>query len=135
MVILTPGAYIKHRRQAQLLSLQDVADKLGTDPRIPAHERVAWLERIECDIVPAGIDTIDALRRVFRFDRAVLATLAAIARGERDLVHYPRICRICACSYRDACIACSAGGHAEACAWVPGEDLCTACVVTPVAAA
>jgi transcriptional regulator with XRE-family HTH domain len=129
MMILTPGAYIKYRRQAQLLSLEDVAARLDTAPHIPVRDRSEWLEHIECDIVPAGIETIDALHRVIRFDRSVLATLAAIARGERDLKHYPLLCRICACSYRDAC-----SDGARGCAWVPGEDLCTACVASPAAA-
>lgn len=128
VVILTPGAYLKHRRQAQLLSLRDVAERIRTDPPIPEHDRIAWLEQIECDIAPISIATIEALRHVYRFDRSVLAALGAIARGERDPQHAPKLCRICACSWRDACT-----DHAEACAWVAGEDLCTSCVATPIA--
>ncbi|OWK32270.1 helix-turn-helix domain-containing protein [Sphingomonas mucosissima] len=118
----TPGSYIKARRTAQLLSLQDVAARIATHPHVPEHDRVAWLERIEADQVPASIHTIDALRSVFRFDRSVLDSLAAIARGERDLIHTPRICRVCACSWR-----CPCSREREECAWVEGQDLCTAC--------
>jgi transcriptional regulator with XRE-family HTH domain len=121
-VQFSPGSYIKTRRTAQQLTLLDVAARIGTHPHVPEHDRVAWLERIEADLVPASINTIDALHSVFRFDRSVLASLAAIARGERDPIHTPRICRICACSWRSPC---TQGG--EACAWVEGQDLCTAC--------
>lgn len=118
----TPGSYIKTRRTAQLLSLQDVAARIATHPHVPEHDRVAWLERIEADEVPASIHTIDALRSVFRFDRSVLDSLAAIARGERDPIHTPRICRVCGCSWRCPCTQ-----DQQGCAWVEGQDLCTAC--------
>lgn len=129
-VDFSPGSYLKVRRTAQLLSLQDVAARIPTSPHVPEHDRIAWLERIEADVVPASANTIEALHRAFRFDRSVLAALAAIARGERDPQHTPRLCRICACSWR---LPCTCGG--EACAWVEGEDLCTACKSSPAAAA
>lgn len=121
-VTFTPGSYLKTRRTAQGLDLHYVAARIGTRPHVPEHDRVAWLERIEADEVPASIHTIDALRSVFRFDRSVLDSLAAIARGERDPIHTPRICRVCACSWRCPCT------HGEQdCAWIEGQDLCTAC--------
>ncbi len=132
-VRFTPGSYLKTRRTAQLLSLHDVAARIATHPHVPEHDRVAWLERIEADVVPASIHTIDALRSVYRFDRSVLDSLAAIARGERDPIHTPRICRICACSWR-----CSCTRDGEECGWVVGQDLCTACeqrAATPAGAA
>ena len=128
---ITPGAYLKRRRQAQHLRLSDVAARIGTRPHVPEHDRIAWLEKIEADIVPASIHTIDALSAAYRFDRSVLATLDAIARGVRDPEHAPRLCRVCACSWRDACITAVDGHHAEGCAWVQGEDLCTGCVPAP----
>lgn len=128
-VDFSPGSYLKTRRVAQLLTLQDVATRVPTSPHVPEHDRVAWLERIEADLVPASINTIEALHTAFRFDRSVLAALAAIARGERDPQHTPRLCRICACSWRLPCTR----GH-EACAWVGDEDLCSACETRPPAA-
>lgn len=121
-VDFTPGAYLKVRRTAQLLDLHDVTARIGTNPHVPEHDRVGWLKAIEGDVVPASFHTIEALGSAYRFDRAVLAALAAIARGERDPAFAPRICRICACSWR---LPCTRG--AEACGWVAGEDLCTAC--------
>lgn len=122
-VDFTPGSYLKTRRIAQLLDLHQVAAKIRTQPHVPEHDLVAWLERIEADVVPASITAIDALHAAFRFDRSVLAALDAIAKGERDPEHTPRICRVCACSWR---LPCTCG--VEACAWVPNEDLCTACI-------
>lgn len=121
-VDFTPGLYLKVRRRTTRLEIADVAARIGTIPHVPEHDRVAWLERIEADLVPVSPNTIDQLARVFRLDLHVLAALAAIARGERDPALAPRICRICACSWRLPCVR----GH-EACAWVEGQDLCTAC--------
>ncbi len=122
---LTPGAYLKRRRQAQRLSLEEVAAALPTEPHLPAHDRVAWLERIEADVMPATAHTIAALRTVYRFDVSVLVTLAAIARGEWSPDRAPQLCRICACSWSDPCT------HAgEACGWST-RDLCTACTCAP----
>lgn len=128
MVLFTPGSYLKTRRTAQLLTLQDVASRIPTIARDAEHDLIAWLERIEADVVPASITTIDALHSAFRFDRLVLAALAAIARGERDPARTPRICRICACTWRQPCT------HGQlTCGWVDGQDLCTACDHAPAA--
>ena len=120
-----PGAYLKYRRQAQRLSLEEVAAALPTEPHLQAHDRVAWLERIEADVVPANAHTIAALRTVYRFDVTVLVTLAAIARGEWSPDRAPQLCRICACSWSDPC-----AHSGEACGWAT-RDLCTACVCAP----
>ncbi len=121
-VDFTPGLYLKVRRRTTRLELADVAAQIGTIPHVPEHDRVAWLERIEADLLPVSPNTIDQLARVFRLDLQVLAALAAIARGERDAALTPRICRICACSWRLPCVR-----GQEACVWVDGQDLCTAC--------
>lgn len=122
----TPGLYLKVRRRTTRLELTDVAARIGTIPHVPEQDRVEWLERIEGDVVPVSAHTIAQLARVFRLDLQVLAQLASIARGERDPALAPRICRICACSWRLPCVA----GH-EACGWVDGQDICTACVSAP----
>ena len=125
-VLFTPGSYLKARRRAQLLDLHEVAMRISTHPIEPELNLISWLERIEADIVPASSTTIDALHAAFRFDRSVLAALDAIARGERDPIHTPRICRICACSWRQPCTR-----GDESCGWVEGQDLCTACDPEP----
>lgn len=95
-MILTPGAYLKCRRTAAGLGVEEVADVLSTDPQIAWHERAAWIMRIEADIAPASWTTIVALRQHFLFDLTVLERLLLIHLGA-DLPA-PRLCRICASS-------------------------------------
>ncbi len=120
----TPGSYLKHRRQAALLSIVDVAHRIGTEPRTAEHSRGEWLELIEADAAPMKLTTIVALSQVFSFRLQVLWTLERIAQGET--VAAPKLCRICACSDDDRCRSM----HGITCSWVD-DDLCSACA--PVA--
>lgn len=108
---LTPGAYLKARRCAAHLDVDDVAFNLVCDPRQPEHARAEWLRLIEADVQPASFATIVALQEVFAFDLDVLAQLQAIALGIGSLDGPPRLCRICAASgapwaEADLCHAC-----------------------------
>lgn len=125
---LTPGAYLKHRRQAARLAIDDLAAALATEPRIAQHVRADWIVQIEADVMPASFATIVALRCAFAFDLHVLERLALI-NGGADL-EAPRLCRICACSDDDSC---SVG--VWPCSWAT-KDLCSSCVtVAPAMAA
>ncbi len=95
----TPGAYLKHRRQAALLTPADVAARIATEPRVGLHLRAEQIELIEADVQPANFSTIVALHRAFPFDLGVLARLVAIAMGYAYDV--PQICRICGYSDQD----------------------------------
>lgn len=124
---LSPGAYLRHRRQAAMLSIGDVAAMIHTTPRWSELERSGWLQRIEADVEQPTFRTVVALRQCFSFDIRVLANLVAIADGAT--IDHPRLCRICACSDFDACD----GRHQltphhrpDACHWVE-RDLCSAC--------
>ena len=119
---LTPGAYLKCRRTAHGLSIEKVAEKLSTVPRVAEHARADQLRLIEADAQPASFTTIVALRHVFRFDLAVLARLAEIQLGAP--LPAPRLCRICGCSDNDACPG--------VCGWTT-PDLCSSCVGAPIA--
>lgn len=119
---LTPGSYLKHRRQAAHLSIVDVAHRIGTEPRTAEHSRGEWLELIEADAAPMTLTTIVALRQVFSFDIHVLWTLEQIAQGV--MIAAPQLCRICACSEWDAC----SSAHRVTCSWVE-DDLCSACAL------
>lgn len=119
LMVLTPGAYLRHRREAALLSIGDVADMFHTQPRWSELERIDWLQRIECDVEQPTFRTLVALRACFTFDLDVLGDLVAIAHG--GAVEAPRLCRICACSERDAC-----HDHGGTCSWTD-QDLCSAC--------
>lgn len=120
---LTPGAYLKHRRQAALLSASDVAARIQTEPRTAEHARAEWIELIEADAIPATFATIVALRSVYHFDLEVLAALEAIAQGHA--AQPPQLCRFCACSEEDAC---------NPPCWWAAEDLCSGCVSAAAAA-
>lgn len=120
---LTPGAYLKCRRTAHGLSVDEVAEVLSTDPRIARHERSDWIKHIEADVSPASWPTIIALRRLFPFDLAVLERLTLIHLHE-DLPP-PRLCRICAASDTGAIgLAIMPWGWAA-------PDLCIGCSLPP----
>lgn len=110
---MTPGAYLRVRRQAAGLSLDDVAVRLAVEPAYPAMSRAEWLAAMEEDIAPVAPDTARALRQVFAFDLIVLDRIANGMPVE--------ICRGCACSWYDACETKHGG-----CYWVE-VDLCSVC--------
>lgn len=117
---ITPGAYLKRCRQRALLSIAEIAAKIATEPHSAEHDRAEWLALIEADATPVSFGTIVALRRMFSFDLVVLAKLEALRQGWD--IPAPALCRICACSDRDAC--------SPACAWAE-PDLCSACATPP----
>lgn len=120
-MILTPGAYLKHRRTAAGLAIEDVAHVLATDPRIAEHARADWLRRIEADVVPLSFPTIAALREAFAFDPTVLVQLGLVQIGMD--VEPPRLCLLCACSEDDRCgLDCYRATDVA-----PGAVLCTCC--------
>lgn len=119
LMVLTPGAYLRHRRHAAKLSVADVAGRFQTRPRWSELDRIDWLGRIEADVEQPTFRTLVALQACFSFDMDVLSDLVRIAHGAP--VDAPRLCRICACSERDACVV---GG--EGCSWAD-HDLCSAC--------
>lgn len=127
---ITPGTYLRLRREAAGLSIEDVAGVIATVPHMDALGRAGWLRLVEADETPIGADVIDTLRNVFRFDQVVLMDLDDIARGA-TVVPAPRLCRLCACSENDACI--DPVTHIG-CAWVAAE-LCSACALPPAAPA
>ncbi len=112
-MILTPGAYLKHRRTAAGLAIEDVAHVLATDPRIPERDRADWLRRIEADIAPLSFPTIAALLEVYPFDATVLVQLGLIQIGME--VEPPRLCIVCACSNPDPRDPASGWGDVNLC--------------------
>lgn len=124
---ISPGTYLRKRREAASLSSADVAAMIVAEPRLPEHDLIYWLDRIEADVVPATFRTIACLRCCFSFDLDVLAKLVAIqiARPGSQTDDIPRLCRVCACSEYDSC-APDQTRHIS-CSWA-AEDLCSACV-------
>lgn len=125
-ILISPGTYLRKRREAAGLSSPDVAAMIVTEPRLPEHDLIYWLDRIEADVVPATFRTITCLRCCFSFDLDVLAKLVAIqlARPGAQPDDPPRLCRVCACSERDACGPDRT--KQSACSWA-AADLCSAC--------
>lgn len=100
---MTPGRYLRLRRKAAGLELDDVL--LASDTALLAIER---------DLRPATDREIAQLRVQFQFDTQILAE---ISRGGA-----PRMCRVCGCTENDAC----ADVFGLGCHWVE-RDRCSAC--------
>ncbi|MDF1506435.1 hypothetical protein, partial [Roseisolibacter sp. H3M3-2] len=119
--MLTPGDYLRLRREAAGLTIEDVASRIDSWPHVPHRDRVAWLKSIESGIAPLSPGNAILLRFVFRFDPIVLDALADIAAGA--VIPAPDICRLCGCSEHDAC-----GSAQEPCAWVDAaKTVCSTC--------
>ena len=131
--MMTPGTYLKLRRQAAGLSIDDLADMVHTAPRLGAVDRRAWLQRIEADVAALSPDVIATLADAFRFSRRVLQQLLDLrSYGAGTTLVEPRICHLCGCSDLDACRDEQAQLN---CGW-SGPDSCTACApVSPLPAA
>jgi hypothetical protein len=110
---ITAGTYLRLRREAQGLSLEEITAGCA----LPAN-RAAFLHRlheIEGDRDVATGHTLAALRDCFAFSTAIYANLVAGVPAGAAL------CRACACSWNDPC-----GSGAHACHWVE-PDLCSRC--------
>ena len=127
---MSPGTYLRMRREAYGWTLDDIALMTETAPvAVCARRRAEWLGDVEQDRTPITADIVETSRGCFPFDRAVLHLLVAIYAGA-DLVA-PQICRVCACSSLDPCNDEEAGP----CSWVSGDaTLCTACATRSAAA-
>lgn len=115
----SPGAYLKCRRTASGLTVDDVVRAIETDPSMPLTERIEWVRMIEADLVAVRWSTIIALRQIFPFDLAVLERLSHIHDGA-DLPA-PRLCRICRAGETGP-----AGAAIQPWAW-DQTDLCIGC--------
>lgn len=118
---LKPGAYLRLRREAAGLSLDDVAFMVSADDVWTAFNK-ALLDLIEADEHVPGPPFVDRLRGAFAFDPFIYRQLAA---------GFPvRTCRTCGCSALDACDDEENGP----CGWAADPDLCTRCAgATPLA--
>lgn len=128
---MAPGRYLKKRREAAGFSVSQVAAALaGIHERIrPLRARdfkllEEQLDSAETDADPLTMPQAALLHRVLSFDLSTYELLLLRHAGERatDLPE-PQICRVCACTWNDACATPSGP-----CAWTPGDpSLCTAC--------
>ena len=100
---MTPGIYLRKRREAARLSIADVAAAIPTTPPLKEHLRMGWLDLIETDQTPAIFNTIVALHQVVPFDLHVLVQLSI------DGGTVPLLCPDCAAtiSASGACSFCA----------------------------
>lgn len=126
--MMTPGTYLKLRRQAARLSIEDVAAMVHTAPRLGEIDRCGWIARLESDVAALSPDVIAALSDAFRFSRRVLLQLID-ARSYGDGIDQPQICIICGCSNQDPCVD---ERDNSCCDWSTA-DSCTACAPSPTA--
>jgi hypothetical protein len=121
--MVTPGTYLRMRREAACLSIDDVAQRIVA-PWGKLHLSARWIYEVEADRLAAEDASLQRLRTAFQFDPYIYRQLAA---G----LATPTLCRVCACSWMDACL----DDREMPCSWVKSEpDLCTACVDKPAAA-
>lgn len=124
--MMTPGTYLMKRRQAAGLSIDDVAERIGTAPHLAQIDRKAWIDRIERGIDPISADVLATLRTAYPFIPTIAWRLLDRPRFSPEDFSLPRLCRICGCSERDPCFL--PGPEPRlCCAWAE-EDLCTSCI-------
>lgn len=115
---LTPGAYMRLRREAAGLTLREAA-LLYAHTRAGAGVAEMTLRDAEADVVLLGEPSLRRLQGAFHFDAYLYLALAG---GDLPI---PSICRSCGCTWAHACFSPVYGP----CAWANAEQtLCTACV-------
>jgi hypothetical protein len=126
---MSPGTYIRLRRESAGLDLNQVGAALGRTPAARADVRrdVFLLEE---DRPPASpqrdhLHTIARLRGLFPFDTDIALVLIGFAADPASDLPSPRICTGCGCTWNDGC------GKREGvrfCCWRDDDtDRCTAC--------
>lgn len=127
----TPGAYLRRRRQAAILTVDQVAARLcalpwaAVPPSQLQHARLTQrLTQAENGGWPFTAPQASLLRQIFRFDLDVYLALIDLAAAGPDYgLAVPRLCRNCGCSWHDACV-----GDDGPCAWSDTHPHhCTAC--------
>lgn len=117
---MSPGEYIRRRREAAGRSLREVALLLTTDFNAAGAMEIA-LGRVERDEYHPTAILMHQLTHAFPFDVYVYDRLVSYRIGTIEGQH-PQLCRSCACSFNDACVD-PLGGP---CHWVE-PDLCSRC--------
>ncbi|MBX9859012.1 MAG: hypothetical protein K2Y20_05390 [Sphingomonas sp.] len=104
---MTPGEYLRRRREAAGLSRADVAAKFHTQPRWSELERADWLARIEEDLEPVTLRVAALLIELFPINPATLAELSTVAVSQRRRAGNVRQAAVAApaASVAAACIA------------------------------
>jgi transcriptional regulator with XRE-family HTH domain len=117
VLAITSGTYLRMRREAQGLTIEQVAQICMSDG-VGMAAAVAAIEDAEADRNPfEGADLIRLLQ-AFSFAPSIYWQIL-------EGLPFPPLCRVCACSWDDACVG--------RCAWTdPSHSLCTNCVGSPL---
>lgn len=124
---ITAGGYLKLRREAARLSVEQAA-AAATNARPGSDIRLvtALVHSAEEDRFALNETQLQQLRTAYPFDPFIYECL-------RDGVPAGRICARCGCSWNDACM----DDHHQPCSWVSAaSNLCTHCAtptLVPVA--
>ena len=95
---LTPGWYIRVRREAAGSPVEELALLLPMEPAVPALSRAEYIRAVEAGIQPVTIDLALALQRALDgFHIDVLFALVNVALGWVDLQFLPPLCAVCGC--------------------------------------
>jgi len=80
---ISPGNYVRLRREALGLSVNDLALMLETVPGVSAHRRAEWLTMIESDVEEISVCFALALHDTIAIDLQILSCWMAIAEGAK----------------------------------------------------
>jgi hypothetical protein len=125
---ISPGRYMRLRREAARLTVDQVAAFVGGTPS-DARDLAELLHRLERNEPMAGaeLELVDRLAgaRVFRFDLGIYMMLVGRRADPHGDLPLPGICRTCGCSWNDPC----SDGMGEGCGWANSDaTLCTMCI-------
>lgn len=137
---MSPGVYLRKRREAAGLTLGEVARQLAAMQFGIVHldraNVLAQLEKIEDTEAGLTLPQAQVMRHIFPFDVGIYDQLLdhhLAAKEEREALAQPPICRVCACSFFDPCDTSATdqgGSFRAACHWAE-LDLCSACADNP----
>lgn len=119
---MTPGTYIRKRREDAGLTIEELVLRLETIPAVSAMTRAEWLTMMEADVAPPSVSAINAILNFVSLDENVLDTLVLIRAGV--VIPSPQICGDCGCTEHDPC---RSKDGTPVCWWIT-EDLCSRCV-------
>ncbi len=78
---ISPGTYVRLRREALHLSLEDLALMLETEPAVCHRRRVEWLTMLEADAEEITLRIALCLHDAIALDLRMLAYWMAVAEG------------------------------------------------------
>ena len=121
---LTAPAYLRLRRKAARLSIEQVAARIA--PSITDRpDAVLLVTMLEGEGTKARHrETLDRLNSAFSLDPDVYRQLAT-----EPADRHPQVCRGCGCSHWDPCIC---GDGTGTCGWA-APNICTSCSSEPAA--